>query len=351
MVPKVLPEDQKAARVKISRDLLNHCEKSTGNGGYGSSERIVCYFNSTNTLAPEDIDISLCTHLVYKAAVLDPTNNEVVPMRRMYDLGENGGKGMYKRTVELKILKPELRVLLAIGTWDEGSIKFSSMASTGIGRRRFARSAVDFLRQHGFDGMSLDWEYPGRQGGGPDDKRNYDLLTFELRIELDRHGLLLSGLLPQTRYWLEGYDMESVKRNFHYICLNTYNYWGPWWDYTGIAAALKDVEASVNLYLAKKVPSDMIVLGIPAYAQTANLAYAFKNQRPQIIVGPGTEGPRSRTRGRLGYDEARFIVREKLGGAMIMSIDSDDFRGIGSNGTFPLTRTLHRILHSREEEE
>lgn len=33
-----------------------------------------------------------------------------------------------------------------------------------------------FLRQHNFDGLEVDWEYPGIRGGQPDDK--YYLTIF-----------------------------------------------------------------------------------------------------------------------------------------------------------------------------
>ncbi|XP_046382233.1 acidic mammalian chitinase-like [Ischnura elegans] len=366
-----------------------------GSGAHAQNKLMVCYFNTTNTLTPEHIDWNLCTHMIYKAAILEHSTNQISLIGRRDGSDENGYKGLHKSTLDLRKRYPRLKVLLAVGTWDDGSLKYSQMASTGTGRRRFVVSVLDTLKHYGFDGMSLDWEYPGQRGGGPEDRRNYDLLISELRIELDRQGLIFSGLLPQSRHWLESYDIESVKRNFHFICLTTYNYWGPWWDYNGIAAPLREVETSVNLYLAKKVPREMIVVGIPAYAQTGTLAYAFKNQRPQIVVGPGEEGPHSRFRGRLFYDEvvhmqrdspsewtvykdepsqspyavkgllyityddpisverkAHFIQRKGLGGAMIMTIDSDDHRGTGSNETtFPLTRTLHRILRGNREDE
>ena len=47
---------------------------------------------------------------------------------------------------------------------------FLQMASYAAGREDFADSVVDFLQQYGFDGLSLDWEYPTQRGGGPEDK-------------------------------------------------------------------------------------------------------------------------------------------------------------------------------------
>ena len=44
------------------------------------------------------------------------------------------------------------------------------MASFAAGREDFADSVVAFLQDYGFHGISLDWEYPGSNGGYPEDK-------------------------------------------------------------------------------------------------------------------------------------------------------------------------------------
>lgn len=46
------------------------------------------------------------------------------------------------------------------------------MSATRYARQTFVFSAIPFLRQHDFDGLDLDWEYPK----GSDDKRNFVLL-------------------------------------------------------------------------------------------------------------------------------------------------------------------------------
>ena len=40
-------------------------------------------------------------------------------------------------------------------------------------RKRFVSSVVSFCQEHNFDGLDLDWEYPGKRGGSSDDKENF----------------------------------------------------------------------------------------------------------------------------------------------------------------------------------
>ena len=106
----------------------------------------------------------------------------------------DGKTGLYERTMALKKVNPDLKVLLAIGKlfiflfsksrrrrgfvtviwcspggWSFGTAKFKEMSATRYARQTFVFSAIPFLRQHGFDGLDLDWEYPK----GSDDKRNF----------------------------------------------------------------------------------------------------------------------------------------------------------------------------------
>jgi chitinase len=37
-------------------------------------------------------------------------------------------------------------------------------------RAAFVNNIVDFVREYGFDGFDLDWEYPAQRGGAATDK-------------------------------------------------------------------------------------------------------------------------------------------------------------------------------------
>lgn len=62
--------------------------------------------------------------------------------------------------------------MLFLGGWSFGTQKFKEMSATRYARQTFIYSAIPFLRDRGFDGLDIDWEYPK----GTDDKKNYVLL-------------------------------------------------------------------------------------------------------------------------------------------------------------------------------
>lgn len=40
-------------------------------------------------------------------------------------------------------------------------------------RAQFIRHVCGYLRSHNFDGLDVDWEYPGARGSGPADRENF----------------------------------------------------------------------------------------------------------------------------------------------------------------------------------
>lgn len=41
----------------------------------------------------------------------------------------------------------------------------------------YANPMFSFCRKYNFDGLDLDWEYPGKRGGAPQDKENFASLV------------------------------------------------------------------------------------------------------------------------------------------------------------------------------
>lgn len=106
---------------------------------------------------PEDIPADLCTHIIYAFGWLKKGRMSSFEGN---DETKDGTPGFYSKVVGLKKTNPSLKVLLAIGGWSFGTQKFKDMAATRYSRQTFIYSAIQFLRQRGFDGLDMDWEYP-----------------------------------------------------------------------------------------------------------------------------------------------------------------------------------------------
>lgn len=65
-----------------------------------------------------------------------------------------------------------LKTLVAIGGWNEGSTKFSTVSKDATLRAKFVTNLFNFVRDYGFNGLDLDWEYPAQNLGVPADRVN-----------------------------------------------------------------------------------------------------------------------------------------------------------------------------------
>ena len=60
---------------------------------------------------------------------------------------------MYKKMHALKEINKDVKIMLAVGGWNHGSLLFSDMARSERRRKNFVDKAVIFLRTHNFDGL------------------------------------------------------------------------------------------------------------------------------------------------------------------------------------------------------
>ena len=126
---------------------------------------------------------------------------------------------------------PHLTFVISIGGWGAGG--FSEAASTEEGRQRFAASAMDVLRRHGFGGIDVDWEYPCRSdaeiASSPDDKENFTLLLQTLRAYLDEETAktgkeyLLSIAVGAGAAFTKDIELEKINGILDYVNLMTYD--------------------------------------------------------------------------------------------------------------------------------
>ncbi|CAG0892416.1 unnamed protein product [Darwinula stevensoni] len=273
----------------------------------------------------EQIDPTLCTHLVYafagagqdnKIKVLDPWNDIVD--------ASGSGKDAYRRFNALKKRSPGLKTLLAVGGWNEGSTTFSQMAADPTKRATFVRSCVDLLRIYGFDGLDMDWEYPANRGGNSADKvcfqdvqANFVQLLRDLKAAFMPYGWLLTAAVSAGKGTIDtAYDVPAMSQTLDYINVMVYDMHGAWESYTHHNAPLFahpldqsrgntyfNANCSMRYWLSLGAPKEKLVMGMPIYGRGFTLANPSNNGFYAPTSGPGTAGPYTREAGILGFNE------------------------------------------------
>jgi len=138
------------------------------------------------------IDSSLCTHYIYAFATLNETESTI----QIYDPWADINLGGYEKFNAMKQQNPGLKTMIAIGGWTDsqtdgtGPGKYSQLVSDPQKISTFVNSVMTFLYTYGFDGLDLDWEYPGDY---PQDKKGFTDLCKALRAAFTSKGYLLSA--------------------------------------------------------------------------------------------------------------------------------------------------------------
>ncbi|XP_071447630.1 probable chitinase 2 isoform X2 [Hetaerina americana] len=288
---------------------------------------VVCYVASWAVYRPgrgsfsiEELEPALdgCSHLIYAFAGLNATTNKLRSLDPFRDLEENYGKGTYRRMTGLRRRYPHLKVTIAVGGWNEGSTNYSAMAATANSRGSFVSSALDFIRNYDFDGLDLDWEYPGKRGGKPEeDKKNFVALVRELREAFNSRGWILTSAFGAAKDVIDtAYDVKALAPHMDFFHLMCYDYHGSWDKRTGHNAPIhapdnpKDandkffnVEYTVKYMLELGAPANKVVLGVPMYGRTFLLDDIKNGMVGSSAKDKGFQGPFTKEDGFMGYNE------------------------------------------------
>ncbi|PWV57888.1 chitinase [Nocardiopsis sp. L17-MgMaSL7] len=246
---------------------------------------------------------------------------------------------------------PDLGASLSLGGWN-WSVHFSTAARTEESREAFVASCLDlWLRgnlpvrgeepQGGdgsgagvFDGVDLDWEWPGGRGNPdnvehPDDPANFTLLVAEFRRQMDAlsretgQDYVLSASLPGGRDHAGVFEPE-VFDHVDFATVQGYDFSGPWSERTAHHSNLyapghdedaNSVDQAVQRYLDLGADPDQIVMGVPAFGRGWQGVPAQDEGRGQVAGGAADDdydGP-TRPFDQLEEMDGRRFLDEEAG--------------------------------------
>ena len=175
----------------------------------------------------EDIDVSLCTHLIYSFVILDSSTY----LMKIHDPWLDIDLGNIDKFIALRGTNPNVKLLVALGGWnDSRTSKYSILLADPTKRAAFVKHAVEFINQYGFDGLDLDYEYPGYDGVQTD-KAGFTAWVQELREAFDQEGKgweLTAAVSVSKTVTDNGYDVPEISASLDAIHLMSYDMHGSW---------------------------------------------------------------------------------------------------------------------------
>ncbi|GAB1510336.1 glycosyl hydrolase family 18 protein [Actinophytocola sp. KF-1] len=260
------------------------------------------------------------------------------------DTGWEKLRGNFNQLKKLKAKYPHLKVLISLGGWTYSKY-FSDVAATDAARKKFVSSCLDIYIKGNlpvyngaggpgsaagiFDGIDLDWEWPGAEGHAGNhvraaDKANNTLLIAEFRRQLDALGAAQGKRYQLTAFTpadpakiAAGWELGPVAQHLDIFNVQGYDFHGSGSDNSwepnrtghqgNLHADVDDpystrfsVESSVQVYLDAGVSPRKLTVGLAFYGRGwQGVADGGKHGEWQQATGaaPGQFAEEAGTRG------------------------------------------------------
>ena len=225
------------------------------------------------------------------------------------DVWDQPVRGIFAELYRLKQTHPHIKILPSVGGWTLSDPLYD-VGTNPAARAVFIDSIIDFIRTYDFfDGIDIDWEFPGGGGANPalgsaQDGAGFATLMQELRAALDTLSIEtgrsyeLAAAMSGGVEKLSVVDWEDAAQYMDSINLMTYDYYGAWNGVLGHQTGLYpspnsptagfSAHEAVQYLLNRGVPAGKISLGATMYGRGWQNVSGVSGNNP--FTGTGGDG-------------------------------------------------------------
>ena len=233
-----------------------------------------------------------------------------------------------------------VKVVISLGGWGQ-SDGFSPMVADTAARHKFVKNMTNFCTTYSFDGVDLDWEYPKTAA----DRANLTALVHELRQSFDNvnPAYSISLAVPASGYSGQWYDVTTMKSDFNWIGIMTYDYYGTWTATSGPNAPIYGnlatnpdgwIDYAVGYYTnTRTVPAAKVLIGTPFYGWMYTAATMYGKHTGASQLAYSSVAPKL-TQGWTRTWDSQGQVPYMINGAQTQVISYDDTQSVAAKCTY-----------------